>query len=186
MSSSREIILSIITIILVIIFGFKQVSGIIVECNGNFATKNEKSKLIEDLRRKEETIRLANERVQKEQEVLKPFYKPEFPTTDSIASFGGMFEDIIDYVKINGLMLRSIEYNISPEQDLIFKSFAGAYNVCEVKLFLIGTYPQLQTFFNDLYAYPYYLNIAKIEIKPYQSKPQYLLVNLSITLYSKK
>lgn len=186
MSSQRELILAIISIILVVIFGIKQLSGIVVECKDNFIAKKTKQELIENLRNKEATIRMANERVQKEQDVLKPFYKPEFQTTDSVSSFGGMFEDIIDYIKINGLMLRSIEYNISPEQDLIFKSFASAYNVCEVKLFLIGTYPQLQTFFSDLYAYPYYLNIAKVNIRPYESKPQYLLINLSIDLYSKK
>lgn len=186
MSSQRELILSILTIILVVIFGIKQLSGIIVECKDNFATKTNKTATIEDLRKKEETIQLANEQLQKKQDVLKPFYKPEFQSPDSVASFGGMFEDIIDYIKINGLMLRSIEYNINPEQDLIFKSFASAYNVCEVKLFLVGTYPQLQTFFNDLYAYPYYLNVTKIDIKSYEPKPQYLLVNLSIDLYSKK
>lgn len=186
MSNIRELLLSIIATLLVVIFGLKQLSGIVIECKDNFIAKNAKVALVEDLRKKEETIRLANERITKEQDVLKPFYKQEFISNDSIASFGGMFEDIIDYVRINGLMLRSIEYNINPEQDLIFKNFAANYNVCEVKLFMIGTYPQLQTFFSDIHAYPYYINISKVYIKPYEAKTQYLLINLSINLYSKK
>ena len=186
MSNLRVLILGIVATLLVLIFSIKQISGVVIECKNNFDTKKAKIATVEDLRKKEETIRIANDRLQQEQDVLKPFYKPEFPTADAISAFGGMFEDMIDYIRMNGLMLRSIEYNINPDQDLIFKNFSSTYNVCEVKLFLIGTYPQLQSFFRDINLYPYYLNISKVYIKPHDTKKQYLLINLSITLYSKK
>ncbi len=185
-SSIREILLSILAVLLILVFGFKQLGTIFVECKNNFVSKKTIVATVEDLRKKEETIRLANERITKEQNILKPFYKQEFVTNDSVASFGGMFEDIIDYIKMNELMLRSIEYNINPDQDLIFKNFASSYNVCEIKLFMIGTYPQLLQFFRDIESYPYYINISKVHVKPYEYKNQYLLINMSINLYSKK
>lgn len=186
MNNARELILSIIVVALIVIFGIKQISGIAVECKNNFMSKREKASLVENLRVKVDTIEQANQRLEQQQDILKPFYKQETAQNDSIAAFGGMFQDIVDYVKINGLLLRSIEYNINPEQDLIFKNFAASYNVCEVKMFLVGTYPQLQSFFREVEAYPYYLNVSQINIIPYEANKKYLLVNLSINLYSKK
>lgn len=186
MNNARELILSVVVVILIVIFGIKQISGIAVECKNNFTSKSEKQSMVEDLRIKSETIDQANKRLEQQQDILKPFYKQDYAQNDSIAAFGGMFEDIVDYIKIDGLLLRSIEYNINPENDLIFKNFASSYNVCEIKLFLVGTYPQLQSFFRDIEAYPYYISVAQINISPYESNKKYLLINLSINLYSKK
>lgn len=186
MNNVRELILSLIVVVLVFIFGIKQLVGIIVECKDNFSNKSQKQSVVEDLRIKSETIDQANQRLEQQKDILKPFYKQDFAQNDSIAAFGGMFEDLVDYIKMEGLMLRSIEYNINPPTDLIFKNFASSYNVCEVKLFLVGTYPQLQRLFRDVEAYPYYINVAQINIVPYEANKNYLLINLSINLYSKK
>ncbi len=186
MSNIRELILSVIVVILLVVFGIKQLGGIVVEVKNNFGSKREKQAIVEDLRIKVDSITQANERIKKQQDVLKPFYKQDFAPNDSIASFGGMFEDVINYVKINGLLLRTIEYNLNPEEDPIFKNFASAYNVCEIKMFLIGTYPQIQGFMNDIELYPYYISVDQINIMPYENNKKYLLANVSIHLYSKK
>ena len=105
---------------------------------------------------------------------------------DSISSFGGMFEDIVDYIKMNNLMLRSVEYKLNPPKDKIGSKFPTVYNVCGVDFFIIGTYPQIQGLIRDLKVYPYYIDIAKVELTPYEKDPEYVLTKLSITLYSKK
>ncbi len=186
MSNIRELILSFIVVILIIVFGIKQIAGVAVEVKQNFGEKKQKQSVVEDLRIKVDSINQANERLQKQQDILKPFYKQDFAPKDSIASFGGMFEDVINYVKINGLLLRTIEYNINPDNDPIYKNFTVAYNVCEINMFVIGTYPQLQGFFNDIEMYPYYLSVNQINIMPYENNKKYLLANVSIHLYSKK
>lgn len=186
MNNARELILSIIVVILLAIFGIKQIGGIVIECKNNFNIKSQKQSIVEDLRVKADSIDQANQKLEQQQDILKPFYKQEFAQNDSIAAFGGMFEDVVDYIKINGLLLRSIEYNINPAEDLIFKNFSSSYNVCELKLFIVGTYSQLQSFFRDIEAYPYYISVSQINIVPYESDKKYLLVNLSINLYSKK
>lgn len=186
MTNVRELILSVVVILLVVIFGIKQVSGIAVEFKNNLMTKKEKTAMVEDLKMKVDTIEAANQKLQEQQDILKPFFKQDLAPADSMASFGGMFEDMVDYIKINGLLLRAIEYNLNPEQDLIFKNFATSYNVCEVKLHIIGTYPQIQGFFRDIFMYPYYINLADINIMPYESNKKYLIAQVSIMLYSKK
>lgn len=185
-SNIRELLLSIVAIVILVIFGIKSLSGVIIETKNNFTAKKQIKEKVTELKSKVDTINAAKNRLSKQQDILKPFFKQEFAPKDSIASFGGMFEDIVDYVKINGLMLRSIQYNINPQNDLIFKNFAASYNVCEVKLFLVGTYPQFQSFIKDLNNYPYFINIAEIIINPYESNKKYLLAQISINLYSQK
>ena len=186
MNSTRELILAFIVVILITIMGIKQLFLVAVDCKNNFVAKNEKTAVVEDLRVKADAIKKANERMAQQQDVLKPFYKQDVPQNDSIAAFGGMFEDMVDYIKINGLLLRSIEYNIKPEADLIYKNFATTYNVCEIKLFIIGTYPQLKGFLKDVEMYPYFISVSQLNIVPYESNKKFLLVNMSINLYSKR
>ena len=83
-------------------------------------------------------------------------------------------------------MLRSVEYKLNPPQDKIGSKFPTVYNVCGVDFFIIGTYPQIQGLIRDLKVYPYYIDIAKVELTPYEKDPEYVSTKLSITLYSKK
>ena len=186
MSNTRELFLSLVVVVLVLIFCIKQVSGIVVDCKNNFVTKREKQTTVATLKTNVESIEAAHDKIEKQQSVLKPFYKQQFVQNDSIAAFGGMFEDMVDYIKIDGLLLRSIEYNVKPDQDLIYKNFSTSYIVCEIKMFLIGTYPQLKAFLKDIDLYPYYISVSQMNVVPYESNKKYLLVNISVNLYSRK
>ncbi len=186
MNNSRELILSIIVVVLILVMGIKQLFTVGSDFKLKFTEKREKLAAVEDLRVKTDAIKKAKEAIEHKQEVLKPFYKQEVPQNDSIAAFGGMFQDVVDYIKINGLLLRSIEYNIKPDTDPIYKNFSTNYNVCTINLFVIGTYPQLKDFLRDIDMYPYFISISQLNIIPYESDKKYLLVKMAINLYSKK
>ncbi len=183
---STEILTYILIFVIIIFLGAKQIAPITEQVNSSKATKTQKEASIEELKAKASSIDLANSQLNQQKEILKPFYKPEVETSETIASFGGMFEDIVDYIRVNQLLLRSIKYNINPESDPIFNKFSQNYNVCEIQLYVIGTYPQLRNFVQSVFAYPYYTNISSIEINPYAQNKKYLLANISINLYSEK
>lgn len=124
--------------------------------------------------------------VQKESAITKPIYKNDTPTSDSMSSFGVMFEDVIQAAKYNKLKLYSIAYNMAPADDLVYQNVQSEYNVCEISMQLYGTYPQFKSYFQDIYNYPYLINISKLEIIPYERDRNILGGNIKIVLYSKK
>jgi len=181
-----EILIYVLIFVIVTFLGVKQISPITEQVNAAKETKTQKEASLEELRAKVSTIDVAKSQMNQQNEILKPFYKPEVEVSDSIASFGGMFEDIVDYIRVNQLLLRSIKYNINPQADPIFNKFSQNYNVCEIQLYVIGTYTQIRNFIQTVFAYPYYVSISSIEINPYEQNKQYLLANISINLYSEK
>lgn len=124
--------------------------------------------------------------VQKESVATKPVYKNDAPSADEMSSFGVMFEDVIQAAKYNKLKLYSIAYNLAPADDLVYKNIQSEYNVCEISMQLYGSYTQFKSYLQDIYNYPYLINIAKLEITPYERDRSILAANVKIVLYSKK
>ena len=141
---------------------------------------------VKNVKTQVESIETAKTQLNDKQNKLKPFFEQKGASEDSVASFGGMFEDVIDYVKMNNLMLRSVEYSLTPQGDVLFDKFPNLYSACRVKLYMIGSYSQLESFLNDVSVYPYFIDISEINVSPYKKDMQYLVINLSLTLYSKK
>lgn len=182
----KEIIISILIIVLLAFFGVKQIisASSKIQTTGEEHQK-EKEKLVE-IKKTLLEYEEAKKSMLIKQNKIKPVFDPKNGTEDSIASFGGMFEDIIDYIKMNGLKLRAVAYQISPADDPIYEKFPTLYSVCKVNVVIVGTYLQLEGFLRDLSLYPYFVNIAEINITPYEKNKQYLLINFCVTLYSKK
>ena len=103
-----------------------------------------------------------------------------------MSSFGVMFEDVIQSAKYNGLKLRSIEYNMNPAYDVVQKNIGSEYNVCAVQMQLIGSYMQFRSYFQDIYNYPYLINLDKISIVPYADNKRILIADVTVILYSAK
>ena len=137
-------------------------------------------KEIADLKAKKEAYE------QEEKVSTKPVYKSDLESNDQMSSFGVMFEDVIQSAKYNGLKLRSISYKLSPADDIISKNIAAEYNVCAIQMQLIGTYMQLRSYFQDIYNYPYLINLDKISINPYELNKKILIADVTINLYSEK
>ena len=107
------------------------------------------------------------------------------PSAANMGMFGNLFESIITKARANGLLIRSISYELNPENDPIFRENAG-YNVCELKLSLVGEYMKLKQFIADLNSLDNLIYLSKIDITAFSGNTDYLVINLSINLYSKK
>lgn len=150
---------------------------------------------VTDSRDNLQKLQLEDKRISEEQEKdalelssIKPVYKASQNSAgDTLAIFGPMFEQVIQLSRESGLLIRSIQYQMNPTDDQVYTDFGNEYNVCELKFFFVGTYIQLKDF---LYAlvnrYEYLVSISKLNVSSFKSNPDYVLINISITLYSKK
>ena len=146
-----------------------------------------KTQEVESLKQQVADLKAKKEQYERsEKTTTKPVYKNELETTDEMSSFGVMFEDVIQSAKYNGLKLRSISYDTKPAKDLIQKNMATEYNVCAITMQLIGNYMQFRSYFQDIYNYPYLINLDKVEIVPYENNKKILIANVTVTLYSSK
>ncbi len=107
------------------------------------------------------------------------------PSVGNLGMFGNLFETIITKVRNNGLYIRSIEYYLNPEADPIYMENAG-YNVCELKLALVSEYQKLRTFLIDLNNIENLVYVSKLDVSAFAANTDYLLIDISINLYSKR
>ena len=182
----KEVIIGILLILLVAVFCGNNIIAASKKISATSSEHKAQKEKLKDVKAKIEEYEAAKVKIQSQQNKMKPVFDPKSGAEDSIAAFGGMFEDIIDYVKMNNLKLRSVEYIISPDNDPIYTKFPSLYSVAKIKLFIIGTYPDFEGLLSDLTVYPYFINISEVQINPYEKNQQYLLINLSVNLYAKK
>lgn len=116
---------------------------------------------------------------------VKEFFTTQ-GTGDITNDLAPMFENVITMIKQNGLRMKSINYKVSPQEDNLVKNGGGAYNGCKVDFELVGYYPQFTALLQELEMYPYFINISKFEVKPYQYDKRILITNMSIVFYSKR
>ena len=153
----------------------------------NYNEVKTKTQAVEQTKQQIADLKAQKESYEKEEKVsTKPVYKNDIATADPISSFGVMFEDVIQSAKYNGLKLRSISYNTSPADDIVQKNISSEYNVCSISMQLIGTYMQFRSYFQDIYNYPYLINLDKISIKPYENDKKILIADITVILYSAK
>ncbi len=167
---------------------FSTVKPLIEEFNN---AKNDKANAEQQARELEEQDKILKEKNTKEEMKLrsiKQIYETnQASANENLGMFGNMFEDIIKRVKYNGLLIRSIEYDLKPAFDPLYQKFPESYNACELKFFLVGTYSQLQTFLVELNNnFPYLITVSKLDISSFSGNTDYILIGLSLTLYSKK
>ena len=142
-----------------------------------------------DLERVEAEFNKSESALLKEEDLLKnikAIYQAN-PTssTDNLSMFGSQFDDVIQRIQQNGLMIRAIEYQMTPDFDPLSK--ANDYNTCALKFFLVGSYSQLKTLLHELNTnFPYLLGLSKVNILVYEDNTDYILADFAVTLYSKK
>ena len=119
---------------------------------------------------------------------IKQIYQSNLDSeNENLGMFGTMFEDIIKRIQYNGLLIRSIEYDMHPATDAVFSGYSDEYNVCELKFFLVGSYAQLQAFLSEMNNnFEYLISFSKMNVTAFTGNPDYIIANISITLYSKK
>lgn len=135
-----------------------------------------------------EQSKVQKEKDQIQLQSIKPVYETkEDSTTENLGVFGTMFEDIIKKAQSNGLLIRSIEYDMRPADDQIYLNYTESYNVCELKFFLVGTYSQLRNFLKEMTNdFPYLVSVSKLNITAFSGNTDYILISMSLNIYSKK
>ncbi len=185
-------------LIVPLVFGFSIllfifVFGMIVRPNwDNYNDKvKEKDRIVKE--NKDLEARYEDEKAKSEQQKIKlQSIKQVYETNinsknDNLSVYGTMFDEIIKKAQANELGIRSIEYNTKPENNEILNNFSSGYNVCELKFFFVGTYPQLRSFLNDLSVnFQYLISISNLDVTAFTGDTNYLLIKMSIILYSKK
>ena len=116
----------------------------------------------------------------------KPFYKPIMSGFDSEAAIAGEFSEILQLIRANTIKMRSINYTYDPGDDAFVKGAPQKFNVAQLDMEMIANYKTFETFLRDLYKHEHFLDIAKVEVTPYEKNKSVLLINFSIKLYAKK
>lgn len=115
----------------------------------------------------------------------KKIYTPveDFGNDKNDTLFFTLYNDVIEMVKANAIKIKSIDYKYNPEGDL-FVEQGTTYFVCDVNLDIVSNYVNLGKLIQDLYQYPYYIKINKIEVYPYPKDKKILLSTISLRLYA--
>ena len=117
------------------------------ESKSKVSTEKELKKLSE--RAEKEKQRRAEEELNLKS--IKQIFESEVNgESDGLSAYGSMFDDIIKLAQQNNLFIRSIEYDTKPADSSIYTDFSDQYNVCKLKFFFVGKYPNLRTFLNDI------------------------------------
>lgn len=179
-----------IAIIILIFFAILGLYFIIPKAQTAIVTYNDvtaKTQTVEEAKKQIEDLKAQKDTYEQEVKVsTKPVYKNDIEATDQLSSFGVMFEDVIQSAKYNGLKLRSIAYNTAPSGDVVQTNISADYNVCAITMQLIGSYMQFRSYFQDLYNYPYLINLDKISVNPYEDNKRILIADVTVILYSTK
>jgi len=140
--------------------------------------KNEDlERIIEDNKRKNEAAKSAT---------VKEFYKVEGMGSGTDEDFAPMLDNMLAYMKQDGIRIKSIKNSPNPTDDNLLKNGMGTYSGSKIDFELVGYYTQFAALLDDLNNYPYFISINKFEITPYQYDKKILIGNVSIVLYSKR
>lgn len=140
-----------------------------------------------DAERKLADLRANAERRKVENENLpKLFFKPVNMGLDTEAAISEEFAEILQIIRENKIKTRSIVYEYDPKDDNFVKNVPEKYQVCRITAEMIANYSNFENFLRDLYKHEHYLEIAKIEILPYEKNKRILLINMQLKLYAQR
>lgn len=185
--NENQKLMYILIILISLAFGLYLIIPKVNESYSTYTQIEEKQKKLQSTQKQIEDIKAQKQAYEKEEKsATKPVYKTDLATLDAMASFGIMFEDVIQAAKYNGLKLRSIEYSQNPADDVVTQNVLSDYNICAIKMQLIGSYAQFRSYFDDIANYPYLINLDKISIFPYDGDKKILIADVQINLYAEK
>lgn len=176
------------SVILFIVILSTMIKGNLEDLQNAKSNSLASEKKAQKLKQQAEEIDKKEEEEKTQLNSIKPvLQEPSESDGESLSVFGEMFDRIISISKENGLLLRSLEYEKNPAGDPVYQDFSDFYNVCELKFFFVGTYAQLRSFLNAIINnFKYLVSISQLNITAFSDNTDYILINMSITLYSKK
>lgn len=181
------LVLSVIIVIALIITGLVPSVRGYMEAQGQYKT------LLSEQSTKEqtlETLRAAKEAEKNQQEsstgVSKEFFRPLETGSDTESVIASEFNEILSLMTANAIKTRSVKYTYDPEDDSFVRGAGDKFSVCKLDMSMIATYNDFKNFMKELYKHEHYLDIAKVEIVPYQKNKTILLIELQLKLYAEK
>ena len=190
MKKSKQIV-PICILLALVLFGFIAFSMIKASIEEYSAASSRNVSVQQELEQVQLTEQQESEK-QRANELKINSIKPVFPAPkgadpQTLTVFGGMFNELANsIVKTNDLYIRSIEYKMNPPGDELLKDYSNDYNVCEVKFFLVGTYFSFHRYLQEFVKSPFFMTITNLDISTYPDNTDYILIHLTVNLYSKK
>lgn len=115
----------------------------------------------------------------------KALFRPLESGMDTETIIASEFNEVLSLMTSNMIKTRSVKYT-EPEDDNFIKADKNKYAVSKLDMEMIASYTNFKNFMKDLYKHDHYLDIAKVEIVPYQKNKSILLINLQLKLYAEK
>lgn len=154
------------------------------------------TKAINDVKAKKETLvqkQQAKQNVEKKKKQLqnsvinaqKKIYAPADFDLGNDSLFFTLYTDLIEMIKSNSIKVKSMEYSYNPKDDQFVTNGKDVYFVSEIDLELITNYVNFGKFIQDIYQYPYYIKILKLNVKPYPKDKKVLIANMGLRLYAR-
>lgn len=138
---------------------------------------------IESIRKKNDD---AKEATKNSDGVDKEFFRPLEAGVDSESIIASEFSEILELMKSNMIKTRAVKYTYDPEDDNFVKGAGNKFSVCQLDMEMIVTYTNFKNFMKDLYKHEHYLDIASVEIIPYQKNKTILIVRMQLKLYAER
>lgn len=185
----KEIIMYLALIIVVAVFLFKQIQPKFISTINIFKQVKEQTTVAESITAQLSTAKQKAERKKKLRmldDMTKKIYQPNGVATDAESTFAVLLDDIIEITRKNHIKTHSIQSTLDPEDDVFIKGDKVHYSANKLDMKMISDYADFKGFLEDLYKYPYLINVNSVEIYPYSKNKRILLINLSITLYASK
>lgn len=185
----QYVIISILLIVGVCYFAYTKIQPTVV----NSLKKHDELKTVKEADQVlSNQLNTAKEKAERKKrlrmldDMTKRVYQQDDGTIDPDATFAFLLDDVIEILRKNHVKTHSIRSTINPEDDVFVKGDPARYAACRLEMKMVSDYKNFKNFLEDLYKYPYLVNINSIEIFPYQKNKKILLINFTITLYASR
>ncbi len=185
----KEVGMYLALIIVVAVALFKQIQPKFASTINLFGQVKSQTEIAQSIEGQLSTAKQKAERKKKLRmldDMTKKIYQPNGAATDSESTFAVLLDDILEITRKNHIKTHSIQSTLDPEEDVFIKGDKAHYSANKLDMKIITDYSDLKGFLEDIYKYPYLINVNNIEIYPYSKNKRILLVNLTITLYASK
>lgn len=185
----KEALMYLVLIIIIAVFCFKQIQPKVMATISIFGQVKEQANAAEQISQQLSIAKQKAERKKKLRmldDMTKKIYQPNGAATDSESTFALLLDDVIEITRKNHIKTHSIQSTLDPEDDPFIKGDKAHFSANKLDMKMISDYTDFKGFLEDLYKYPYLLNVNSIEVFPYSKNKRILLINLTITLYSNK
>lgn len=185
-------VIVVLSVIVAIFLTVTQLVPGVTEYMGLVNQFKDSKKQYDDVSQQLETIKESNaaalDAASNTEGIDKDFFRPLEAGTDSESILAAEFSEILELMKSNTIKTRSVKYKYENElqDDNFVKGGNGKFSVCQLDMQMIASYANFKNFMKDLYKHEHYLDIASVEIVPYNKNKSILLINLKLKLYAEK